>query len=196
MSERPPASSEGWRNVQDDLVEQAKRGDTEAFRVLVEGAADRLYSIAWRILRDPDRAEDALQQALIRIWEDLPELRDATRFDAWSSRVVVRASYREARRERRWTSRVRQIRFDALDDDCVGAVADRDALERSFRDLSPEHRAVVVLRYFNDLPVAEIARTLGIPVGTAASRLHYAVESLRASFAADARAVVALGRPA
>ena len=88
--------------MEHDLVEGAQHGDTEAFQALVHECADRLYAIAHRILREPDRAEDALQQALIRIWEDLPHLRDPTKFDAWTYRLVVHASYREAKRERRW----------------------------------------------------------------------------------------------
>ncbi len=177
--------------MEQDLVERAQRGDTEAFRALVCECADRLFTIAHRILRDPDRAEDALQQALIHIWEDLPGLRDPAKFDAWTYRLVVHASYREARRERRWTSRVREIAIDPPADDRVARVIDRDEVERSFRRLTPEHRAVLVLHYVVGLPVTEVAETLGIPVGTAGSRLHYAVRSLRAAFEADARGVVA-----
>jgi len=182
--------------MQDDLVEQAQRGDPEAFHALVCGASDRLYAIAWRILRDPDRAEDALQQALIQIWEDLPDLRDPGRFDAWTYRLVVHASYREAQRERRWTSQIREIRVDPPGDDRVGAVIDRDEVERGFRYLTPEHRAVLVLHYFVGLPISEIAEALGIPVGTAGSRLHYAVRSMRAAFEADERGVAAWRAPA
>jgi RNA polymerase sigma-70 factor (ECF subfamily) len=182
--------------MQHDLVEQAQRGDPEAFQALVCGASDRLYAIAWRILRDPDRAEDALQQALIQIWEDLPDLRDPGRFDAWTYRLVVHASYREARRERRWMSRIREIPVDPPGDDRAGAVIDRDEIERGFRCLTPEHRAVLVLHYYVGLPISEIAETLGIPVGTAGSRLHYAVRSLRAAFEAADRVVAAWRTPA
>jgi RNA polymerase sigma-70 factor (ECF subfamily) len=175
--------------MQHDLVEQAQRGDPEAFQALVDGASDRLYAIAWRILRDADRAEDALQQALIQIWQDLPALRDPDRFDAWAYRLVVHTSYREARRERRWTSRIRRIPIDPAGDDRVGAVIDRDEVERGFRRLTPEHRAILVLHYFVGLPVSEISETLGIPIGTARSRLHHATRSLRAAFEADDRVV-------
>ncbi len=177
--------------MQSELVGRAQRGDTSAFEALVHGVADGLYAIAWRILRDPDRAEDALQQALIRIWENLSDLRDPERFDAWAYRLVVHASYREARRQPRWAPQIREIQIDQPEDDRVGAVIDRDEIERGFRHLSAEHRAVLVLHYFAGLPVAEIAETLGIPVGTAGSRLHYAVRSLRAAYEADARGVVA-----
>lgn len=181
-----------------ELVEQARRGDQEAFAALVRLVSDRLYGIAYRILRDSDRAQDALQQALVSIWEDLPSLRDPDRFDAWACRLLVRASYREARRARRWTARIQEITVadGPVGGDQASRLSDRDEIERSFRRLTPEHRAVLVLHYFVGLPVAGIAETLGIPVGTAGSRLHYAVRDLRAAFEADARGVVAWRHPA
>jgi RNA polymerase sigma factor (sigma-70 family) len=184
---------EGARLVQRELVERAQRGDQEAFAALAHLSADRLYAIAYRILRDPERANDALQQALLEIWDDLPTMRDVDRFDAWTYRLVIRASYHEAQRERRWTARIRRIpdAADAPDPDPASLIADRDELERGFRALSAEHRAVLVLRYYVGLPVTEIAETLGIPAGTAGSRLHYATRSLRAALEADARRVVA-----
>lgn len=184
--------------MQRELVERAQRGDQEAFDAVVHLTSDRLYAVAYRILRDPDRAEDALQQALVDVWEDLPGLRDPEKFDGWAYRLVVRSSYREAQRARRWTSRIRQIPVGdgPFDPDRSSEIAERDQLEQGFRRLTPEHRAVLVLHYFVGLPVTEIAETLGIPVGTAGSRLHYAVRSLRAVFEADARGVVAWRRMA
>ncbi len=182
--------------MQQDLVERAQRGDIAAYEALVHRVADRLYAIAWRILRDSDRADDALQQALIRIWKDLPGLRDPERFEAWAYRLVVHASYREAKQERRWGSRIREIEIDPADDVRVERLGDRLDIERGFRCLSPEHRAVLVLHYFVGMSVVEVAETLGIPVGTAGSRLHYAVRDLRAAFDADAREVVAWRTPA
>lgn len=173
--------------MQRDLVERAQRGDADAFRELVYEASARLYAITYRILRDPDRAQDALQQALIQAWDGLPGLRDPDRFDAWIYRLAVHASYREARRERSWTARVAEIRPDPPGDDRVAEVIDRDEVERSFRRLSPEHRAVLVLHFVIGLPIREVADVLGVPMGTAASRLHYATQSFRAAFEADAR---------
>lgn len=189
----PDDALEWSGTVQRELVEQAQRGDQEAFADLVYLVADRLYAVAYRILRDGDRAEDALQQALVDAWQDLPGLRDPERFDAWAYRLVCRASYREARRERRLMGWVREISVadGPVDGDPSSRVSDRDELERSFRRLTPEHRAVLVLHYYVGLPVAEIAETLGVPVGTAGSRLHYAVRSLRAAYEADARNVIA-----
>lgn len=184
--------------MQRELVEQAQRGDQEAFAALVHLVADRLYAVAYRILRDADRAEDALQQALVDAWRDLPDLRDPERFDAWTYRLVCRASYREARRARRSTGSVREISAadGPVDGDPSSRLCNRDEFEQNFRRLTPEHRAVLVLHYFVGLPVTEVAETLGIPVGTAGSRLHYAVRSLRAAYEADARSVVAWRHPA
>jgi RNA polymerase sigma-70 factor (ECF subfamily) len=184
--------------VERELVEQAQRGDQDAFAALVELTADRLYSIAYRMLRDPARADDALQNALIAMWQRLPELRDPDRFEAWTYRMIVRASYREFEQARSLRARVRRLSVSA-DEDCDGQlerIASRDELDRAFRELTPEHRAVLVLRHFVGLPIAVIAESLEIPVGTAASRLHYATRCLRAAFEADARGVVAWRHPA
>lgn len=163
-----------------ELVERAKRGDREAFASLAAASADRCYALAYRILRDPHRAQDAAQQALLGAWRDLPTLRDIDRFDAWLHRLVVNACYVEARSERRWVARVRVLRAEPETGDIARGVAARDELEGAFRQLSPEHRAVVVLHHHLGYQLNEIAETLGIPAGTARSRLHHAVKQLRA----------------
>ena len=177
--------------MQREFVERAQRGDAGAFEVLVNESGHRLYAIAYRILRDIDRAEDALQEVLIEIWDDLPNLRDPERFDAWTYRLVVHASYRLAKQERRWVAKVREIAGGPGQAEDVSDVVDRDEMERLFRHLTPEHRAVLVLRYYVGLPVNGIAEVLEIPAGTAGSRLHYAERSLRAALEADARSGVA-----
>jgi RNA polymerase sigma factor (sigma-70 family) len=166
----------------------ARQGDREAFAALVRSASDRLYAIAYRILRDPDRAADALQRALIAIWDDLPGLRDPDRFEAWATRLLVRTCYREAANERR-QARVRALRAvgPGTELDLAGRIAERDQLEQGFRRLSPAHRSILVLRFYLDATVPEIARVLGIPEGTAESRLHYALRSLRAELEAGTR---------
>jgi RNA polymerase sigma-70 factor (ECF subfamily) len=173
---------------QADLVERAGRGDQDAFARLATANAGRCYALAYRILRDPQRAEDATQQALLGAWRDLPTLKEPEHFDAWLHRLVVHASYAEARRDRRWTAHVRLIPTEPrLDPDTAVSIAARDELERGFRRLSPEQRAVVVLHHYLGYPLTEIAETLGIPVGTARSRLHYATRQLRAAIESDAR---------
>jgi|SRR6185369_1731154 RNA polymerase sigma-70 factor (ECF subfamily) len=183
--------------MQVELVERASRGDREAFTSLAATHVDRCYAVAYRILRDPHRAQDATQQALLGAWRDLPTLRDPERFDAWLHRLVVHACYTEARGERRWTARVRVIDFDAsVSPDVARSVADRDELETAFRRLSPEQRAVVVLHHHLGYPLTEVAETLGIPVGTARSRLHYAVRQLRAVLDEGSTLVTSEERPA
>ena len=170
-----------------DLVIQAQSGDEQAFASLAVAAGDRLHAVAHRILRDIDLAEDATQQALLSIWRDLPQLRDPARFEAWSYRLLVRACYAEARRNRSWTPGLRLVDTDEPMADSSASFADRDQLERGFRRLSIDHRAVVVLHHYRDLSLEEVADTLGVPIGTVRSRLHYAMRALRAALDADAR---------
>ena len=171
-----------------DLVRLAQVGDKEAFTSLAAAMADRFLAASNRILRDLGLAEDATQQALLSIWRDLPQLRDPARFDAWSYRLLVRACYAEAGRTRRWAPNIHLLPADEpMAADSLSTVVDRDQLERAFRRLTLDQRTVVVLRHYLDLPLDQVAETLGIPAGTAASRLHYAMRGLRAAVDADAR---------
>jgi RNA polymerase sigma-70 factor, ECF subfamily len=174
-----------------DLVLRAQRGDKGAYALIATEIADRFLAVARRILRDLDLAEDATQQALLTAWQDLPQLRDPARFDAWSYRLLVRACYGEGRKERRWAPNLRLLPADepvATDD--LSSVIDRDQLERGFRRLSIEHRTVVVLHHYLDQPLEQVAEILGIPLGTAHSRLHHAMRALRAALDADARSTI------
>lgn len=170
-----------------ELVLRAREGDRDAFDVLLTAAIDHLYRIARLILRDVDRAEDAVQEALVRCWRDLPTLRDPDRFDAWLNRLLLNSVADEARRGRRYAASVAVLRLEPIQPDGAEALADRDALARVFDRLSVNHRTIVVLHHYIGLTVDEAASTIGIPVGTAKSRLHYATESLRAALEADAR---------
>ena len=170
------------------LVEQARDGDDLAFEELVELDSDRCYAIAYRILRDTGRAEDAVQQAFLIAWRELPRLRDPERFDVWLRRLLVKACYEELRRYRRWSGRLRVLPVDAsAGSDPYVSVDDRDALERAFGRLSPEQRSVFVLHHHVGMPLATIAEVVGAPLGTVKSRLHYAIRTLRAALVADAR---------
>ena len=167
---------------------RAQHGDEEAFTSLAVALGDRLHAVAHRILRDIGLAEDATQQALLTIWRDLPQLRDPERFEAWSYRLLVRACYAEGRRKRHWAPNLRLLTEDepmAADD--ATSVADRDQLERGFRRLSIDHRAVVVLHHYRDMQLDQVAETLGIPIGTVRSRLFYAMRAMRSALDADAR---------
>jgi RNA polymerase sigma-70 factor, ECF subfamily len=176
-----------------ELVDRAMRGDREAFTIIAEESVDRCYALAYRILRDAHTAQDATQQALFGAWRDMPTLKDPERFEAWLYRLVVNACYTEARSQRRWTARVRALASLPPGDfpDPAGSVARRQELEEAFRKLSPERRAVVVLHHHLGYSLTEIARTLGIPVGTVRSRLHYAVHQLRTVLGDDSGSLVA-----
>lgn len=175
------------------LVRRAKDGDPEAFRALAIASHPRLFSAAFGILRDRGLAEDATQRALVNVWRHLRGLRDASRFEGWSYRILLHACYSEARRRPAWLS----------DDDLppgrepVAAdefrrIDDRDELERAFQRLSLDHRVVVVLHHLADLPLDSVAEILDVRVGTVKSRLHRAMAELRAAIEADARQTSAM----
>ena len=165
---------------QRELIGRAKRGDHDAFAELVYGALRRLDAAARLILRDPDLAQDAVQDSLIRAWRDLPGLRDPERFDAWLHRLTVNACLDLARRRRRRPIEVEPSPIDSFDvPDHSSAFAERELLDVALRRLDPGHRAVVALHYLLGMPLPEVAVALGIPYGTAKSRLHYALTAMR-----------------
>ncbi len=169
------------------LVMRAQRGDAAAFGELAAMVGDGLVGLAYRILRDRDRAEDATQRALVSAWEELPRLREPARFDAWVRQILTNICYGELRHERRVLGGgVREIPSRAGGDPS-DAVATRDAIDRAFRRLPPDLRIVLAYRYFVDLPIDRIAEELGIPEGTVKSRLHRATNEIRAALEADAR---------
>jgi len=170
-----------------ELVVRAQRGDKGAYALLATEIANRFLAVARRILRDIDLAEDATQQALLAIWQDLPQLRDPVRFEAWSYRLLVRACYAEGRKQRRWAPNLQLLPADESTDDGLSSVIDRDQLERGFRRLTLDHRTVVVLHHYLDLPIDRVADIVGIPSGTAHSQLHHAMRALRAALDADLR---------
>ena len=191
LTEGPQPRARASRStVLRELVERAAKGDQEAFASLVQVSSGRLYAVAYRILRDPYLAEDALQQTLITIWNELPRLRDPDRFEAWSYRVIVRASTAEAKRGKRAASTLRLLPDDAdraVGSDELGAVAERDRLDRAFKRITADQRAVLVMQHYLGLTPVEMSEVLGIPVGTVGSRLHYATRALRTAIEADER---------
>src|SRR5262245_15381407 len=170
------------------LVEAARSGDEEAFASIARGLADRLFTVAHRILRDVGRAEDAVQQTLVTAWRELPALRDTERFEAWIHRILVHACYAEANRASKWSANVVALPVEgpAMADPTLDIVT-RDALDRGFRRLPAEQRAAFVLHHYLGWSVAEIAENLRVPTETIKSRLRYATSTLRAALDADAR---------
>ena len=172
-----------------ELVDRAKQGDEEAFDALARQVGDRCMAIAYRILRDADLAEDAVQAALVVAWRGAA---DAARSRSLRALAPPDPDQRVLRRGQ--ASHAVVGRHPAPAGRRTGArpagiltVNDRDQLERAFRRLTLEQRAVLVFHHYLGLPLPEVAERLGIPLGTAKSRLHHATAALRASLDADAR---------
>jgi RNA polymerase sigma-70 factor (ECF subfamily) len=171
---------------QRELVGRAKRGDHDAFATLVDPALARLDAAARLILRDPELARDAVQEGLIRAWRDLPGLRDPDRFEAWLHRLTVNACLDLVRRRRRRAIEVELSPIDApATPDHSGVLADRELVDKALRRLDPGHRAVVAMHYLLGMPMPDVAASLGIPVGTAKSRLHYALTAMRVAVTSE-----------
>jgi RNA polymerase sigma-70 factor (ECF subfamily) len=184
---------------QRNLVERAGKGDHDAFALLVDGAIARLDAAARLILRDPELARDAVQDALVRAWRSLPGLRDPDRFDAWLHRLTVHSCLDLLRRRRR---RVIEVELTPLHDhqipDLTAVVDDRDLLDRALQRLEPEARAMVVLHYYLGMTVPDIADSLGVPLGTAKAKLHRSIASMRPTVMGepDRVSAIAEGSPA
>jgi RNA polymerase sigma-70 factor (ECF subfamily) len=178
--------------MQRDLVVQARSGDVEAFSTLTAGLTDRLYAAARLILRNDERAADAVQDALLQAWLDLRGLRDPDRFDAWIHRLLIRACYRAAKRHR--DREIVELKIASTAErataDDQRSLAVRDQLDRGFRRLTPDQRAVIVLHHYLGLTLVEAAEVLAIPLGTMQSRLSRATQAMRAALEADERPVI------
>jgi RNA polymerase sigma factor (sigma-70 family) len=172
-----------------ELVVRARDGDRDAFSQLAARSIGRLTAVARMILRDEYAAQDAVQETFIEAWRSLPGLREPDKFEAWTRRLLVRACFKSGRRNRRVGAV--EIRLTPADEPAIsGSERDldiHDQLERGLARLSAEQRAVVVLVYYLDLPLAHAAQTLGIPLGTTKSRLNRATHALRAAIEADDR---------
>ena len=171
-----------------ELVERAQAGDKDAFTQLVTASSRRLYGLARLILRDPDRAEDAVQDALLLAWRDLRALRDPSAWDAWVRRLTVNACYKAAGKEQRQTRIEVAVQLDpraAHAPDATTSVVDRDWVLEALDHLNIDQRAVIALHYYLDLRMAEVADILDLPYGTAASRLHRGLEAMRTAMRDD-----------
>jgi RNA polymerase sigma factor (sigma-70 family) len=174
--------------MQRQLVERAIAGDFDAFSDLVAASAARQYAIATMILRDRDRAHDAVQEALVAAWRGLSALREPDAWEAWLNRLTVRACYAAAKRDKRRSliELVPKPEFDiASGIDEPTAMAERDRVQRELGLLPIDQRAVIVLHFYVGLPLTEAAMVLGVPAGTAKSRLHRALEALRLTMTPD-----------
>ena len=164
-----------------ELVQAAVAGDDDAFEALVVDRLPRTYRMALAILGSEADARDAVQDAWVSAWRQMPSLRNPERFDAWLDQIVVNACRTGLRRRRR----IREIAIDETFDveapqpgpDHIG---ERDALQRAFNRLSIEQRSILVLHHLERRPLRAIAEVFGIPEGTAKSRLHTARAALSA----------------
>jgi len=172
-----------------ELVEQAMRGDRDAFALLIDRTHARLVGTAGIILRDRGWAEDAAQDALVRAWRDLPGLRDPGRFDAWLHRLLVRACQDQLRRHQHELTEVELSELPMRTAEPGGAahLEDRDELERGLHRLTDQQRTVIALRYYVGLTDTEVAAATGLPIGTVKSRICRALDALRAALDAEAR---------
>jgi RNA polymerase sigma-70 factor (ECF subfamily) len=179
----------------DDLVIRARGGDRDAFSQLVARSIGRLTAVARMIVRDEYAAQDAVQEAFIEAWRSLPGLREPDRFEAWMRRLLVRACFKGRRRGKRVEAV--EIHMTPADEPAIPGgernFAIHDQLERGLARIPAEQRAVVVLVYYLDLPLADAAQALGIPLGTTKSRLNRATSALRAVIEADDRAPSRVG---
>jgi RNA polymerase sigma factor (sigma-70 family) len=183
--------------MQRDLVERAMTGDHDAFTELARVSIGRLFVVARLILRDDAAAEDATQEAMVAAWRHIRGLRDPDRFEAWMHRLLVNACHREARRgRRRGSMEIHVTSFEAPEPDPNLRLIDRDQLERGFRRLEPDQRAVLVLHHYVGMPLDDIGLALGVPPGTVRSRLFRASRAMRAALDADARPGLSEGRSA
>lgn len=177
--------------MDESAVARAQRGDLEAFSRLTAARTGPLLSAARLILRDEEAAADAVQDTLVQAWVDIKGLRDPARFDAWLHRMLVRLCLRAASRRR--TGHVREIQaviqMPTQTPDAQRDLAARDELERGLRRLPADQRAVLVVRYYLDLPLAECAEVLGVPIGTVQSRVNRALQAMRAGIEAEERAM-------
>jgi len=178
-----------------DLVIRARAGDRDAFSELVAHSLGRLTAVARMILRDEYAAQDAVQEAFIDAWRSLPGLREPDKFDAWMRRLVVRACFRGARRNKSFEGVGIRL-TPATEPVIAGAERDvdiHDQLERGLARLPADQRAVLVLVYYLDLPLADAAEAMGVPLGTTKSRLYRATRGLRAAIEADEREPLRVG---
>ena len=178
------------------MVRIAQTGDHAAFEALIGAAYDRLFAIAFRILRDREAAEDATQDAVVRCWRDLRGLRDPDRFEAWLHRLLVNACRDLARRSRR---RPQEVFGHAIEPpigaDDYGRLADHDELERAFMRLPADQRIALVLTHYVGYSAAELATILGVPSGTVYSRLHYGARAMREALAQPSTTANAASEP-
>lgn len=164
------------------LAERTRDGDAGAFRQLIDATHERLYRLAYHLMRDRDEAEDVVQETFIRAWQRRGDLRDPSAVVPWLSRIARNAA---RDRLRWWRRRPERARTDV---EPAGAAAPADQtligeeraaeVRRALDVLSEKHRVILLLREVEDMSYEHIAELLDLPVGTVESRLHRARAAL------------------
>jgi RNA polymerase sigma-70 factor (ECF subfamily) len=165
------------------VVERAADDATlgaEDFSSVMVAHVDKAYRLAWAILGDDDEAQDATQEAFIKAWRNRRSLRDPDRLEAWLSRILVNSCRDRLRSRTRSGARLVELEDVQSAHDHVERASTRDELDRALDSLDPDHRIVVILRFWADLTVDDIAERIGVPSGTVKSRLHHSMRMLRA----------------
>jgi RNA polymerase sigma-70 factor, ECF subfamily len=174
--------------VQRETVERARAGDHDAFAELAAESIRSMFATARLIVRDDALAEDATQEALVNAWRYLPSLRDSERFEAWLYRLLVNACRTQIRHDRRYhVVAIDPVMVAGDAGDPGRSVIEHDELDRGFQRLDSEQRAIVILHFYRGYSVPEVADIVGIPLGTAKSKIHRATATMRAALEADAR---------
>jgi RNA polymerase sigma-70 factor, ECF subfamily len=173
------------------LVERCRRGDVAAFEPLVEKYRQRVWRLAFNVLRDREEAWDVAQEAFIRAWQALPNFRGQSAFYTWLFRIVMnvaadRARQRSARGRAFGTERVPEEEWERViadegvtPEETATRLEERERITKALATLSQDHRAIIMLSDLEGLSYREIAEVLGIPMGTVMSRLHNARRRLR-----------------
>ncbi len=166
--------------LRERAIGSANADRAAAFSELAERHLADSYRLAALILGDPAEAEDATHDAFVAAWKHWGSLRDPARFEAWFGRILVNVCRDRLRRTRRHpiTDLSDELSMSPAADDIAAVAADRDAVGRGLARLDPDQRIVVILRYYRDLSIDQIAARVGVPAGTVKSRLHYALRDL------------------
>src|SRR5271165_7652758 len=174
-------SSTTQKLYEQTLVLRSQLGDERAFEELLNVYGPRLRSFAKKMMQSsPDTVEDVLQEVWLAIYRGLPGLRDAATFRTWAFRIARDRIYREYRRRKPAELPLNKERADELAvDDAADSEVDVEEVRRGLHAISPEHREVLVLCFFEEMSYLEIAEAIGASLGTVRSRIHYAKRALR-----------------
>jgi RNA polymerase sigma-70 factor (ECF subfamily) len=182
--------------AQDALLDRAAHGQPEAFDTLIRPRLDKLYRMALTITRSDADARDAVQEACVLAWRELPRLRQRDRFDSWLAQILVNACRGHLRKQRRL--RVREVGVEDVVTEASAAVAyhtgggqeevaEIDLIRRAFERLDGDTRALIAMHYVEQRPIAEISRVMGQPAGTIKWRLSNARRALDKALEAERR---------